>query len=197
MKQSIAAKLAQLAARLEELNALLSTEDVTRNMENYRKLTRELSEITPAVELFHAYQRCEADVFAAQEILGDPSMKDFAESEMRDGKARLAEIETELQTKLLPGDPNDERNIFLEIRAGTGGDESGLFAGALFRMYSRFAERNGWRVEIISESLSDLGGYKEVIAKIIGQGAYSRLKFESGGHRVQRVPETETDRSGP
>jgi peptide chain release factor 1 len=192
MKQSIAAKLAQLAARLEELNALLSTEDVTRNMENYRKLTRELSEITPAVELFHAYQRCEADVLAAQEILGDPSMKDFAEGEMRDGKARLAEIETELQTKLLPGDPNDERNIFLEIRAGTGGDESGLFAGALFRMYSRFAERNGWRVEIISESLSDLGGYKEVIAKIIGQGAYSRLKFESGGHRVQRVPETET-----
>ena len=192
MKPSIAAKLAQLAARLEELNALLSTEEVTRDMDNYRKLTRELAEITPVVELYRAYQKSEADVSSAQELLNDASMRDLAESEIREGKTRLTRIESDLQTKLLPRDPSDERNIFLEIRAGTGGDESGLFAGALFRMYARYAERKGWKVELISESPSDLGGYKEVIAKIIGQGAYSKLKFESGGHRVQRVPETET-----
>ena len=192
MKPSIAAKLAQLAARLEELNALLSTEEVTRDMDNYRKLTRELAEITPVVELYHAYQKSEADVSSAQELLNDASIRDLAESEIREGKTRQTRIESDLQTKLLPRDPSDERNIFLEIRAGTGGDESGLFAGALFRMYARYAERKGWKVELISESPSDLGGYKEVIAKIIGQGAYSKLKFESGGHRVQRVPETET-----
>ena len=192
MKPSIAAKLAQLAARLEELNALLSTEEVTRDMDNYRKLTRELAEITPVVELYRAYQKSEADVSSAQELLNDASMRDLAESEIREGKTRLTRIESDLQTKLLPRDPSDERNIFLEIRAGTGGDESGLFAGALFRMYARYAERKGWKAELISESPGDLGGYKEVIAKIIGQGAYSKLKFESGGHRVQRVPETET-----
>jgi peptide chain release factor 1 len=128
----------------------------------------------------------------AQEMSGDPSMRDFAESEIRDTRERLAKIEAELQKQLLPKDPNDERNIFLEVRAGTGGDESALFAGDLFRMYTRFAERNGWQVEVISQSPSDLGGYKEVIAKLVGRGAYSKLKFESGAHRVQRVPATET-----
>ncbi|MGH8633062.1 MAG: peptide chain release factor 1, partial [Burkholderiales bacterium] len=122
----------------------------------------------------------------------DPAMRDFAESEMRETRERLAGIEQELQQRLLPRDPNDERNIFLEIRAGTGGEESALFAGELFRLYSRYAERKRWQVEVVSQSPSDLGGYKEIIAKISGQGAYSRLKFESGGHRVQRVPVTET-----
>jgi peptide chain release factor 1 len=134
----------------------------------------------------------EQDIASAQEMLADPEMRALAESEIAEGSARLEELEAEMQKLLLPKDPNDERNIFLEVRAGTGGDESALFAADLFRMYSRYAERNRWQVEIISESPSDLGGYKEVIARIIGRGAYSKLKFESGGHRVQRVPETET-----
>jgi peptide chain release factor 1 len=119
-------------------------------------------------------------------------MKEFAELELQEGQARLEGIEAELQKQLLPKDPNDERNIFLEIRAGTGGDESALFAGDLFRMYARYAERQGWKVEVVSHSEGEVGGYKEIIAKILGHGAYSKLKFESGGHRVQRVPETET-----
>jgi peptide chain release factor 1 len=192
MKPTIASKLAQLSARLEELNALLSSEDVTRNLDNYRKLTREHAEIGPVVELFHAYQKCEQDVAAALDMANDPEMRELAEPEVRDGRQRLLEIEAELQKQLLPKDPSDERNIFLEIRAGTGGDESALFGGDLFRMYVRYAERAGWKVELISESQSELGGYKEVIAKILGFGAYSKLKFESGGHRVQRVPATET-----
>ena len=192
MKPTIASKLAQLSARLEELNALLSSEDVTRNLDNYRKLTREHAEIGPVVELFHAYQKSERDVAAALDLTSDPEMRELAEPEVREGRQRLVDIEAELQKLLLPRDPSDERNIFLEIRAGTGGDESGLFAGDLFRMYVRYAERAGWKVELISESQSELGGYKEVIAKILGFGAYSKLKFESGGHRVQRVPATET-----
>jgi peptide chain release factor 1 len=122
----------------------------------------------------------------------DPAMRAFAESEIKQTRERLAGIEQELQQRLLPKDPNDDRNIFLEVRAGTGGDESALFAGELFRMYTRYSERNRWQVEVVSHSAADLGGYKEIIAKISGQGAYSRLKFESGGHRVQRVPMTET-----
>ena len=192
MKSSIAAKLAQLTIRLDELNHLLSEETVTANLGNYRKLTREHSEIAPVVELYQAYRRSEADLQAAQDMVADPALRDFAETEIRDTRARLARIEAELQQQLLPKDPNDERSIFLEIRAGTGGDESALFAGDLFRMYARYAERNQWQVEVISQSTGELGGYKEIIAKIIGQGAYSRLKFESGGHRVQRVPATET-----
>ena len=192
MKPTIASKLAQLSARLEELNALLSSEDVTRNLDNYRKLTREHAEIGPVVDLFHAYQKSERDIAAALDLTSDPEMRELAEPEVREGRQRLVDIEAELQKLLLPRDPSDERNIFLEIRAGTGGDESGLFAGDLFRMYVRYAERAGWKVELISESQSELGGYKEVIAKILGFGAYSKLKFESGGHRVQRVPATET-----
>jgi peptide chain release factor 1 len=192
MKESIAAKLAQLSARLHELNDLLSAEGVTSDLDQYRKLTREHAEISPVVALYSRYQKTEADVQSAHEMLRDPEMRELAESELREGKEKLARIESELQKKLLPQDPNDERNIFLEIRAGTGGDESALFAGELMRMYSRFAERQRWKVEVVSQSPGDMGGYKEIIAKIIGQGAYSKLKFESGGHRVQRVPATET-----
>ncbi|MBI4191116.1 MAG: peptide chain release factor 1 [Betaproteobacteria bacterium] len=192
MKSSIAAKLAQLTLRLEELNQLLSSENATANMESYRKLSREHAEIAPVVELYQSYRKSEEDIQAAQEMASDPAMRDFAEAEIRDTRQRLAQIEAELQKQLLPKDPNDDRNIFLEIRAGTGGDESALFAGELFRMYARFAERNKWQVEVISQSPSELGGCKEIIAKIIGQGAYSKLKFESGAHRVQRVPTTET-----
>jgi peptide chain release factor 1 len=192
MKDSIVRKLTTLSERLDELNRLLSSEDVTSDMDNYRKLSREHAEITPVVEQFHAYCKTERDIAEAQNMLGDPDMKDFAQEEIESGKARLEAIELDLQKLLLPKDPNDERNIFLEIRAGTGGDESALFAGDLFRMYSRYAERQRWRVEVVSANESELGGYKEIIARIEGFGAYSRLKFESGGHRVQRVPETET-----
>jgi peptide chain release factor 1 len=192
MKPSIASKLEQLALRLGELTRLLSSEDVARDMDSYRKLTREHAELTPVVELYQSFKQAESDARTAQEMLADPQMKAYAETEIREARERMAAIEAELQRLLLPRDPDDERNTFLEIRAGTGGDESALFAGDLFRMYTRFAERNRWQVEVISESPAEIGGYKEVIAKIIGQGVYSKLKFESGGHRVQRVPATET-----
>ena len=192
MKQSLQTKLDHISRRLEELNVLLSSADVTRDMDQYRKLTRENAEIGPVVEHYRAYQRAEADLRAAQDMLGDAEMKSFGQSEMEDAQARMDKLEAELQKLLLPTDPNDERNIFLEVRAGTGGDESAIFAGDLLRMYLRYAERRRWQVEVISESHSDMGGYKEAIVRIIGHGAYSKLKFESGGHRVQRVPETET-----
>ena len=192
MKASVAAKLASLVSRAKELDALLSDPDVTSNLDNYRKLTREHAEIAPVVGRYGDYVSAEGDVAAAEDMAKDPQMREFAESEIRAGRERLEEIAADIQKMLLPKDPNDEKNLFLEIRAGTGGDESALFAGDLFRMYTRFAERNRWQVEVISESLGDAGGYKEVIARIVGQGAYSRLKFESGGHRVQRVPATET-----
>ncbi|HUW51583.1 MAG TPA: peptide chain release factor 1 [Sulfuricella sp.] len=192
MKPSIQSKLDQLAERLVELTQLLSSTGATSDMDNYRKLTREHAEITPVVELYHGFQQAEQDLKTALDMLSDPEMKEFAEEEAQNARDRLAQIEIDLQKLLLPKDPNDERNIFLEIRAGTGGDESALFAGNLFRMYARYAERQRWQIEILSESLGEMGGYKEIIAKIIGQGAYSKLKFESGGHRVQRVPETET-----
>ncbi|MCB4809777.1 peptide chain release factor 1 [Methylovorus menthalis] len=192
MKPSMLKKLATLSERLDELNRLLSSEDATSDMDNYRKISREHAEITPIVEQYRAYEQCESDLKEAHAMLGDPEMKAFAQEEIEAGKARLEEIAMALQKLLLPKDPNDERNIFLEIRAGTGGDESALFAGDLFRMYSRYAERQRWKVEVVSASESEVGGYKEIIAKIEGFGAYSKLKFESGGHRVQRVPETET-----
>ena len=192
MKPSIQAKLDNLSERLIELDLRLSSENATSDMDLYRKLSREHAEITPVVELYRAFQQAEHDSEAAQEMLSDAEMRVFAEEEIASAKEKIAQIELDLQKLLLPKDPNDERNIFLEIRAGTGGDESALFAGDLFRMYTRYAERQRWQVEIISESLSELGGYREVIAKIVGAGAYSKLKFESGGHRVQRVPTTET-----
>lgn len=191
MKASVLNKLGQLSERLVELDRLLSSESVTTDLDNYRKLTREHAELTPVVELFKEYRTAESDIAAAQEMANDPDMREYAEAEIRSAKETVERLEGELQKQLLPKDPNDERNIFLEIRAGTGGNESALFAGDLFRMYSRYAERQRWQVEIISESFGEVGGYKEIIARIIGFGAYSKLKFESGGHRVQRVPETE------
>jgi len=192
MKPSMLAKLDQLTERLDEVNMLLTQENVAADIDNYRKLTREHAELGPLVALYRDYVQADKDVQAAQDMQSDPEMKEFAQEEMADAKARMAQLEIDLQKMLLPKDPNDERNIFLEIRAGTGGDESALFAGDLLRMYTRFAERNRWQVEIVSASESELGGYREVIARIIGHGAYSKLKFESGGHRVQRVPVTET-----
>ncbi len=192
MKDSISKKLTSLSERLVELDRLLAEPDVVSNMDNYRKITREHADISPVVALFSEYQKSEADIAAAVEMGKDPEMREFAEEEIKAGRARLEQIEIDMQKALLPKDPNDEKNIFLEVRAGTGGDESALFAGDLFRMYTRYAERNRWQVEIISESQGEVGGYKEIIARVVGQGAYSRLKFESGGHRVQRVPDTET-----
>ncbi len=184
-------KLQQLSTRLQEIDRLLSAEDATRDMNRYRALGQERAEIEPVVGRYGQYARALADEQAAQELLADPDMKALAEEELHAARARMVTLEDDLQRLLLPRDPNDERNVFLEIRAGTGGDESALFAGDLLRMYLRFAERNRWKTEMISESASDLGGYKEVIVRIEGQGAYSKLKFESGGHRVQRVPATE------
>jgi peptide chain release factor 1 len=192
MKPSMLARLEQLANRFVEVDELLMTEGATANMDSYRKLTRERAELAPLVGLYHEYEAAQGDLVAAQEMAQDPEMKEFAQEEIEAAKARLAALELDLQKMLLPKDVNDERNIFLEIRAGTGGDESALFAGDLLRMYTRFAERNRWQVEVVSESSSDLGGYREVIVRIIGNGVYSKLKFESGGHRVQRVPATET-----
>ena len=192
MKPSMLTKLDHLAERLVEISQLLMQEGSTANMENYRKLNREHAELTPVVELYHRYQRAQTDIASAQEMLSDPDMKEFAQEEIASAKTVIEQLDVDLQKMLLPKDPNDERNIMLEIRAGTGGDESALFAGDLLRMYTRYAERNRWQVEMMSESPSDLGGYKEVIIRIAGLGAYSKLKFESGGHRVQRVPATET-----
>ena len=192
MKPSMLSKLDQLANRLVELDELLMTEGVTADMDSYRKMTREHAELSPLVAVYRQYESALANTAEAQEMLQDPEMKEFAQEEIEAAKVRMADLEQELQKMLLPKDANDERNIFLEIRAGTGGDESALFAGDLLRMYTRFAERNRWQVEMVSESTSDLGGYREVIVRIVGNGAYSKLKFESGGHRVQRVPATET-----
>jgi peptide chain release factor 1 len=191
MKQSLRTKLEQLASRLDELDGLLGAPDATGNLEKFRAMSKEHSDLTPVVERLREYRQAEADLAAAIDMGSDAEMRAFADEERAAAQARLAALDTELQAALLPKDPNDERNVFLEIRAGTGGDESALFAGNLLRMYVRYAERHRWQAEIVSASASELGGYKEVIARIVGQGAYSRLKFESGGHRVQRVPETE------
>lgn len=192
MKASLIDKLARADERLLELDALLSQPEVTSSMDLYRKLTREHADITPVVMLYRQYRQVMAEQLPLQDMLADPDMRELATAELANSAAEISRLETQLQTALLPRDPNDERNIFLEIRAGTGGDESALFAGNLLRMYTRYAERSGWKVELISEHPGEVGGYKEAIVRVVGQGAYSRLKFESGGHRVQRVPETET-----
>jgi len=192
MKPSILEKLERLSERLAEIDGLLGAEQAARDMDAYRKLTRERADIEPVVELFRAWRGASADFQAAGELLDDPEMKELALAERESATATMARLESDLQCALLPKDPNDEKNLFLEIRAGTGGDESALFAADLFRMYSRYAERQRWKVEIVSRSESDLGGFREIIARIEGRGAWSRLKFESGGHRVQRVPVTET-----
>ena len=191
MKASLEAKLAQLARRLIDLEHLLGAPDAATDIDAFRRLSREHAEVAPIVALYGDYGAAERDLAAAQEMTADPATRDFGQGEVEAARARMAKLEHDLQKALLPKDPNDDRNIFLEIRAGTGGDESGLFAGDLFRMYLRYAERQRWQVEVVSESPNDLGGFREVIARVVGQGAYSKLKFESGAHRVQRVPETE------
>ena len=192
MKTSLLSKLDQLSERLEEVGTLMNQESATADMNQYRKLTREHAELEPVVGLYAQWRDAQLDIKTAQEMMQDPSMKTFAQEEIDAAQERIAALELDLQKMLLPKDPNDERNIFLEIRAGTGGDESALFAGDLLRMYTRYAERCRWQVEMVSESPSEIGGYKEVIVRLVGQGVYSRMKFESGGHRVQRVPATET-----
>lgn len=192
MKDSMRSKLLGLCRRLEEIDAMLAAPDAADDMNRFRALSQERAEIEPVTVKMKAYEKAENDIAAAEEMTKeDPSFADFAQDEIKAGKATLEQLEKDLEILLLPKDPNDQRNIFLEIRAGTGGDESALFAGDLLRMYMRYAERRGWQVEIVSKNESDLGGYKEVICRVIGEGAYSQLKFESGGHRVQRVPATE------
>lgn len=192
MKPSIQTKLEQLHERLDEVSHLLMREDVTASLDNYRKLSQEHAELTPIVALYNAYKQAQENISHAQEMLSDPEMKELAQEEITQAKEHIEQLTLDLQTMLLPKDVNDARNILLEIRAGTGGDEAAIFAGDLLRMYTRYAERQRWKVEVMSESSAELGGYKEVIIRIIGAGAYAHLKFESGGHRVQRVPVTET-----
>ncbi len=186
------AKLDHLDTRFAELNSLLTSEEATKDLDAYRKLTREHSDIAAVAEQFSLYKQAEADAQTAEDMRKDPEMKDFADEEQKQAQETMEELEATLQKLLLQKDENDERNVFLEIRAGAGGNESALFAGDLLRMYTRFAERQGWKVEVVSSAESDLGGYKEVVLRLVGQAVYSRLKFESGGHRVQRVPQTET-----
>lgn len=192
MKQSMRFRLEQLSQRLIEVDAILSEAETVSDMDRFRKLSRERSEIDPVVVLFKNFTDTEGDLAIAIEMMADPDMREMGEEEMKAAKARLDELEEELQFELLPKDPDDNRSVFLEIRAGTGGDESAIFTGDLFRMYSRYAEQNGWRVELMSANESELGGFREVIARIDGEGVYGRLKYESGAHRVQRVPETES-----
>lgn len=185
-------KLRQLARRMEEIDGMLADPEIGGDMNRFRELSRERADIEPVALKLAEYERAEGDLETAREMLADPDMKAFAQEEISAAQTALDQLEGELQILLLPKDPNDSRNIFLEIRAGTGGDESALFSGDLLRMYLRYAEAQGWKTEIVSKNESELGGYKEVIVRIIGSGAYSRLKFESGGHRVQRVPVTES-----
>lgn len=194
MKDSILAKLDILSERYEEVGALLSDADTIADQNKYRTLSKEYAELEPIVKTFHSYRDVVVSIFEAKSLLkdSDPDMRDMAQQEMKDGEAQLETFELDLQRLLLPKDPNDDKNVFLEIRAGTGGDEAAIFSGDLFRMYSKFAENQRWHVEIISQNNGDHGGYKEIIARIVGKGVYSNLKFESGAHRVQRVPDTES-----
>jgi peptide chain release factor 1 len=192
MKPFVHDTLMRQRVRLHELDALLSAPDVVDNMDRFRTLSREHAEASLIVDVFNRYLQREADLASAEGMLQDPDMAEMAEEEIQSAKAELGQLDAELQQLLLPKDPDDERNAFMEIRAGTGGDESALFAGDLARLYTRYAERQGWQVEVVSESPSELGGYKEVVLRMAGHGAYGKLRFESGGHRVQRVPATET-----
>jgi peptide chain release factor 1 len=192
MKDSLRQQFERLAMRLAELDASLAEPTVTADMKRYRALTREHAEVDDVVQRFRRYREREADLAHARALLDDPELAQMAREEIDAAAADLERLDGELQAALLPRDPDDARNAFLEIRAGTGGDESALFAGDLLRMYLRHAERRGWRPEVMSESASDLGGYKEVVVRFEGEGIYGELKFESGGHRVQRVPVTET-----
>ncbi|MFT3664361.1 peptide chain release factor 1 [Piscinibacter sp.] len=191
MKDAFRQQFERLALRLAELDATLADPRVGADMKRFRELTREHAEAASLVERFRRYEQRERDLAAANELLADPEMAEMAQQEIAEAQDDMQRLHAELQTALLPRDPDDERNAFVEIRAGTGGDESALFAGDLARMYLRYAERRGWRCEIMSESASELGGYKEVVIRIEGDSVYGRLRFESGGHRVQRVPATE------
>jgi peptide chain release factor 1 len=191
MKPSMRARLEHLSRRLVEVDALLSEPDAANDMNQFRKLSRERAELEPVVNAFKAFEGANTDLAGAKEMLDDPEMKSMALEEIEACKQRIEALAADLQLQLLPKDPDDGRSVFVEIRAGTGGDESALFSGDLLRMYTRYAEQQSWRVELMSESPSELGGYKEVIVRIDGDGAYGRLKFESGAHRVQRVPATE------
>jgi len=192
MKDTLRQQFERLALRLSELDASLADPSVVSDMNRFRSLTREHAEVDGVVQRFRRYQQRERDLLAARDMLADADLAEMAREEIAAAEADLERLQGELQTALLPRDPDDGRNAFLEIRAGTGGDESALFAADLLRMYTRYAERCGWRTELMSESMSDLGGYKEVVLRVDGDDVYARLKFESGGHRVQRVPQTET-----
>src|SRR5690606_11154320 len=194
MKASIIEKLERLRERYEEVSALLSEADTISNQNKFRELSKEYAELEPVVKAFADYQQLLADMSEAKMLIaeGDADMKEMAEEELAECVARLEPAELDLQKLLLPKDPNDDKNCYLEIRAGTGGDEAAIFSGDLFRMYSRFAETQGWRVEVLSQNEGEHGGYKEIISLISGQGVYAKLKFESGAHRVQRVPDTES-----
>jgi len=196
MTPAIRAQLNRYAERLAELDFLLSRSDIMADMGQFLKLSREHTEVTALAQRWARYQQRERDLTAARELLADPvlapDMAALAREEEATAQQELTELDAELQRLLLPRDPDDARNVFLEIRAGTGGDESALFAGDLARMYTRYAAAQGWRCEVISESPAELGGYKEIVLRIEGENVYGQLRFESGGHRVQRVPVTET-----
>lgn len=194
MKASIRSKLENLLDRYEEIGALLSDADIIADQNRFRGLSQEYAEIEPVVASYARYRQVCDDLDEARLMLNedDADMRAMAEEEIADGEQQLETLETELQTLLLPRDPNDSHNVFLEIRAGTGGDEAAIFAGDLFRMYSRFAESKGWKIEVLNERPGEHGGYKEIISRVAGQDVYGHLKFESGAHRVQRVPETES-----
>jgi peptide chain release factor 1 len=194
MNPSTLAKLEGLSERLEELSSLLAESSVIADQERFRNFSKEHAELAPLVECFHQYNAVLENIASTRELLADadPAMKLLAQEELEQAEQRKLSLGYELEKLLIPKDPADNSNIFVEIRAGTGGDEAALFAGDLFRMYCRYAELRGWKIEPMSESRGEHGGYKEIIARVIGRGAYARLKFESGGHRVQRVPETES-----
>lgn len=194
MKDSIRTKLENLKERYEEVGILLGDPGVIGNQNQFRELSMEYSQLEPVTRTFGSYQAAAEDLQTATEMMGesDPELKQMGQEEQKDAQQRIDGLELELQRLLLPKDPHDNSNIFLEIRAGTGGDEAAIFAGDLFRMYSRYAENQRWQVEVLSENLGEHGGYREIIARLVGNGAYSKLKFESGAHRVQRVPETES-----
>ena len=194
MKASILAKLDTLNERYEEVGALLSDSDTIANQDKFRSLSKEYAELEPVVKAYENYRSVVDNLEESRLLMkdSDADIRAMAEEEVESAEAELEGLQLALQKLLLPKDPNDEKNVFLEIRAGTGGDEAAIFSGDLFRMYSKFAESQRWKLEVMSESDGDHGGYKEIIVRIIGKGVYSKLKFESGAHRVQRVPETES-----
>ena len=194
MKQSLIEKLETLVRRHEEVGHFMSDPEVMSNQNKFRELGKEYAQLEPSVACFADYQRTLDDLATAKEMLQekDKDMQEMAKAEIEELEPKQIELEDQLQILLLPTDPNDDKNVFLEIRAGTGGDEAAIFVGDLFRMYARYAEKRGWKVEVVNSNEGEHGGYKEMIARIIGQGVYSQLKFESGAHRVQRVPATES-----